>query len=141
MEDLELDISHESLMRIWQQLKVWIAEEAESARLLKELLVREKNNYLTTRLPEYLRWRDAKKPGIAWASLYRPADMDEETYKARFDAGITLIDDSKKRQTSRTMRDGGPFAPWSHLCGGSDPIPDQQQDKGETNLRQGRMKS
>ena len=35
-DDSVIDITHESLIRLWDTLQDWVAEEAESARLGKE---------------------------------------------------------------------------------------------------------
>jgi class 3 adenylate cyclase len=78
-ENSVLDISHESLTRIWQKLKDWLEEEAQSARIYRRLaetsaLYQEKQAGLW-REPELtiaLNWREENKPNQAWAGRYDP---------------------------------------------------------------------
>ena len=37
MANTVLDISHESLMRLWQRLRTWVDEEAQSAQMYRRL--------------------------------------------------------------------------------------------------------
>jgi WD40 repeat protein len=72
-----IDISHESLMRVWERLKAWASEEAESSRLYcrvsetaalhtagKAGLWRDPDLQLA------LDWRNREKPTEAWAGIY-----------------------------------------------------------------------
>jgi uncharacterized RDD family membrane protein YckC/energy-coupling factor transporter ATP-binding protein EcfA2 len=72
-----IDISHESLMRVWERLRNWAEEEANSARWyrrLAEAAAREKMG--KTRLwrdPDLqlaLDWQEEQAPTPAWANLY-----------------------------------------------------------------------
>jgi hypothetical protein len=72
-----IDISHESLMRVWERLTRWADEEALSAQRYRRLsetateYAAGKANLL--RDPELqlsLDWRAATNPNAAWASLY-----------------------------------------------------------------------
>ncbi len=76
--DTVIDISHESLMRVWKRLKGWTEEEARSAsnyrRLAEtaELNVAGRANLL--RNPELqlaLDWQAHEQPNEAWAAQYR----------------------------------------------------------------------
>jgi Lectin C-type domain/Leucine Rich repeats (2 copies) len=105
--DTVMDISHESLMRVWVRLKVWAAEEAQSAhryRRLSETAVEhaaKKADLL--RDPELrlaLDWREKTKPNAAWASLcggdFEAAmrflsDSEREAANARKLARIKLV--------------------------------------------------
>jgi hypothetical protein len=75
--DTILDISHESLIRQWQILKDWVAEEAASVEQYRELERRVRQ--WTTRgarlsdprdLDAALVWRRQERPNAAWASRY-----------------------------------------------------------------------
>jgi WD40 repeat protein len=72
-----VDISHESLMRIWQRLNVWADEEAQSARTYRRLAEvaaqHEAGEASLARDPELqfaLNWRDRNQPNESWASRY-----------------------------------------------------------------------
>ena len=72
-----IDISHESLMRVWGRLRQWTVEEAESARVYRRLretaVEHERGHANLLRDPELqvaLDWRDENMPTEAWAELY-----------------------------------------------------------------------
>ncbi|MBP5975198.1 hypothetical protein HW132_21280 [Brasilonema sp. CT11] len=92
-ENLVLDISHESLMRVWQKLKDWVEEEAQSARIYRRLaetsaLYQEKQAGLW-RDPELtiaLNWRERNKPNSAWAGRYN----------SQFELAMQFLDESAR---------------------------------------------
>lgn len=72
-----LDISHESLMRVWERLGNWVNEEAESAeiyhRICESALLYDKNMAGLWRDPDLqiaLEWREENKPNKYWANQY-----------------------------------------------------------------------
>ncbi|KPA17008.1 Sulphatase-modifying factor domain protein [Candidatus Magnetomorum sp. HK-1] len=89
--DSEIDISHESLMRVWQRLDDWVLQEAESAkRYLRlaetaELYKKEEADFLTD--PELKiaeTWQEENKPNKFWALRYHPG----------FDLSMQFLNDS-----------------------------------------------
>jgi hypothetical protein len=74
-----VDISHESLMRVWSRLRLWVDEEAESARLYRRLAdaaeMYQQGRAGLFRDPElelHLQWRRKARPNRAWAVQYDP---------------------------------------------------------------------
>jgi WD40 repeat protein len=72
-----IDISHESLMRVWERLKAWADEEARSARLYRRLsetaVLHTAGKAGLWRDPDLqlaLDWREREKPTKPWAELY-----------------------------------------------------------------------
>jgi flagellar basal body-associated protein FliL len=72
-----IDISHESLMRVWERLKTWGEEEARSARIYRRLAetagLYEKGEANLWRDPDLqvaLNWRDQEQPNDLWANRY-----------------------------------------------------------------------
>lgn len=72
-----VDISHESLIRGWQRLNVWVNEEAQSARIYRRLAeTAVLNNKGEARLwgdPDLqlaLNWREQQQPNRVWARRY-----------------------------------------------------------------------
>ncbi|MFM9944627.1 MAG: hypothetical protein ACKVQB_05285 [Bacteroidia bacterium] len=72
-----LDISHESLMRVWERLGTWVEEEAESAeiyhRVCESALLYDKNMAGLWRDPDLqiaVEWREKNEPNQYWASQY-----------------------------------------------------------------------
>ncbi|HSS50881.1 MAG TPA: hypothetical protein VLX28_18220, partial [Thermoanaerobaculia bacterium] len=74
-----LDISHESLMRIWERLCAWVDEEAQSAQVYlgvaRAAAHHEEGTAALWRDPELqvaLTWRQEKQPTESWAQRYDP---------------------------------------------------------------------
>lgn len=109
--DTVIDISHESLMRVWERLKKWAEEEARSARMYRRTaetaalhkagsagLVRDQE------LETLLGWWEKEKPGAEWASQYQ----------GEWESVIALLEESKVthyRQLAEAEFDGQ----WRHL--------------------------
>jgi hypothetical protein len=73
-----IDISHESLMRVWDQLRTWADEEAQSAqvyRRLAETAELHRSGHAGLLRPPDLQfaidWRERQQPRAAWAQRYR----------------------------------------------------------------------
>jgi WD40 repeat protein/tetratricopeptide (TPR) repeat protein len=73
-----IDISHESLMRVWTRLRQWVAEETQAAGIYRrlaesaDLFAQGKAGlYRDPELGIALAWREAKRPNAAWAERYR----------------------------------------------------------------------
>lgn len=78
--DTVIDISHESLMRIWVRLKTWLDEEAKSAEMYLKLS-EASQRYQEGRaglwnMPDLqlaLNWRQQNQPTLVWGQRYNPA--------------------------------------------------------------------
>ncbi len=75
--DTVVDISHESLMRIWKRLDGWADEEAQSAQGYRRLAetaalhaAGKASLWSTPDLDTALRWRELEKPTPEWADRY-----------------------------------------------------------------------
>ncbi len=89
-----IDISHESIMRVWIRLKEWVDEETKSAELYKRLSksaeLYQKGNtglWINPELQLALQWQKQNKPNTIWALRYDPA----------FDRAINFLEYSKKQ--------------------------------------------
>ena len=76
-EAMVIDISHESLMRVWQRLDTWGDEEARSARTYRRLAdaaaLHAEGQASLWRDPDLqlaLNWRDDSQPNETWAPRY-----------------------------------------------------------------------
>ncbi len=88
-----IDISHESLMRVWTRLQGWVREEAVSAsiyrRLAESARLRAEGRFDLLRDPELqlaMNWRAENEPTAAWA----------DRYAAGFDQAIALLESSAR---------------------------------------------
>lgn len=75
-----IDISHESLMRIWIRLKRWLDEESKAAEMylkLSEAAERyQEGRAGLWQMPDLqlaLNWREETKPTLVWGQRYNPA--------------------------------------------------------------------
>ncbi|MDH5608496.1 MAG: hypothetical protein OEY56_03370 [Cyclobacteriaceae bacterium] len=75
-----IDISHESLMRIWDRLKVWLDEESRSAEMymkISEAATKfQEGKASLWKMPDLqlaLNWRNENKPTLVWGSRYNQA--------------------------------------------------------------------
>jgi WD40 repeat protein/energy-coupling factor transporter ATP-binding protein EcfA2 len=72
-----IDISHESLMRIWQRLRHWVDDEAQSAGIYRRLVetahlhaAGKAGPYHDPDLPIAQAWHEESQPNADWAELY-----------------------------------------------------------------------
>jgi WD40 repeat protein len=74
-----IDISHESLMRVWTRLRGWVDEEARSADIYRRVAetagLYERGQAGLWRDPDLsiaLSWREENRPNATWARRYAP---------------------------------------------------------------------
>ena len=86
-----VDISHESLMRVWSRLEGWVEQEAQSARIYRRLAEtaglygqQRAGLYHDPDLQIALSWRETAGPTAAWA----------ERYAAGFQEAMSFLDES-----------------------------------------------
>ena len=112
-DDSIIDLSHESLMRLWNRLKEWVDDEAASVqmylRLSEASAMYQQGKTTLWRPPDLqlaINWRDQQKPTLTWAERYDPAferamvylRTSEKEYQAEEDNKIRL----QKKQMKRT---------------------------------------
>jgi energy-coupling factor transporter ATP-binding protein EcfA2 len=92
--DTVIDISHESLMRIWDKLKAWVEEETSSVQMYLRLAEASSQYQLGKtglwRPPDLhlaLNWKKTQKPTLTWAKRYNPA----------FEKVMVFLDASEKK--------------------------------------------
>ena len=107
--DPVVDISHESLMRVWTRLRTWVAEEAQSASTYRRLaesaaLWREERAGLFRHpdLDVAQSWREKAQPNPSWASLYAPG---YEHAIAFLDASQLAADDEEREREVARARE------------------------------------
>lgn len=91
--DTVIDISHESLMRIWTRLKSWLDEESRSAEMYLKLAESAERFQLGRaglwKMPDLqlaLNWQEENKPTLVWGQRYDPA----------FERTMVFLETSKK---------------------------------------------
>ncbi len=107
--DSVIDISHESLMRVWDRLIGWVEEEMESAqfylRLTRAAALHEEGSAGLWRDPELefaLQWKEKNQPTEAWGRRYDPSfernmRFLEESRQAR-DRELAAEDRARRRK-------------------------------------------
>ncbi len=118
--DTMLDIGHESLIRQWTQLNVWVSQEAQSAtayqRLVREALgwkAGESGLWQGLNLERILKWWEDNKPSAPWARRYtlppegvRSESALTEQAEQEFALAREFIAQSKKKQEEEIERQG-----------------------------------
>ncbi len=94
-----IDISHESLMRVWDKLRTWVDDEAQSARIYQRLAdtaqlhqIGKAGLYREPELSIAQAWLTANQPNASWAGQY----------KGNFDAAMAYLQasiDSAEQET------------------------------------------
>ena len=99
--DTVIDISHESLMRVWDRLKRWSENEAQSARHYRRIAqtaaLEAAQHASLWRDPELqlaLDWREQARPNAAWTARYAPG----------FDAAMDFLDRSRAERDAELAR-------------------------------------
>lgn len=94
-----IDISHESLLRVWMRLSEWAEEEAQSAQIYRRLaetaMLYERGEASLLRDPELqvaVNWRDRTQPNETWAARYHPG----------FAAAMAFLRTSSETSTTRS---------------------------------------
>ncbi len=79
-EDSVIDLSHESLMRIWDRLNNWVDEEATAVGMYRRLSDSASNYQIGKsglwRPPDLqlaINWRNKNKPNLSWGERHDPA--------------------------------------------------------------------
>lgn len=112
-EDSIVEISHESLMRIWQRLKNWVDEEADSAQMYKRLSdaaemyqIGKTGLWRPPDLQLALNWQRNQKPTRTWAKRYNPyferAMVFLETSQTAYESEQKSKELLQKRMLQRT---------------------------------------
>lgn len=111
--DSLIDISHESLIRGWHKLNVWVDEEAQSISVYRRLadtaLLHEKHKtglLSDTEVRWALEWREQNKPNPAWAARHHRADFERtmaflEKSREERDHAIAEKERQRKREIQR----------------------------------------
>lgn len=98
--DTVIDISHESLMRVWKRLRVWSDEESRCVANLRRLAQTaalfadgKSGRLRDPELQMALNWRDSQKPNASWAAQYGEP----------LDAVMKFLDASKATRTAKRV--------------------------------------
>ncbi len=88
-----VDISHESLMRVWQRLRQWVDEESQSARVYRRLAEtallfadNRAGHYRDPDLSIASAWREQNAPNSHWA----------DRYFVGFEKAVAFLEESQK---------------------------------------------
>lgn len=115
--DSIIDLSHESLMRIWNKLKVWVDEEWNAVQMYMRLSEASEmyqiGNTGLWRPPDLqlaLNWREKQKPTLAWAQRYNPAFERAIVYLETSHKEFKAEEENKAKLQKRQLRRSKIFA-------------------------------
>jgi WD40 repeat protein len=100
-----IDISHESLMRVWQRLRTWADEEAQSAQTYRRLAETSALHneglaglWQDPDLQVALDWRAKEQPNSTWARRYHAGFTQAMSF---LDASVAHRDEEVREQKAR----------------------------------------
>lgn len=112
-----VDISHESLMRIWDKLIIWVSEEYEAVQMYKRLAdsaekyqLGETGLWRPPDLQLAINWREKQKPTLTWAKRHNPAFERTMVYLETSYREYQLEEENKIKQQKRALRRTRMFA-------------------------------
>lgn len=106
-----IDLSHESLMRLWDRLTEWVEDEAASVQMYQRLseasAMYQQGKTSLWRPPDLqlaINWRDQHKPTLEWAQRYDPAFERAMVYLRTSEREYTNEEENKIRLQKRQLR-------------------------------------
>jgi energy-coupling factor transporter ATP-binding protein EcfA2 len=109
-DDSVIDLSHESLMRLWDRLREWVDDEAASVqmylRLSEASAMYQQGKTSLLRPPDLqlaINWRDKQKPTLTWAKKHNPAFERAMVYLRTSEKEHIDEEESKIRLQKRKM--------------------------------------
>lgn len=109
--DTVIDVSHESLMRVWDRLSEWVDEEAASVqmylRLSEAAALFQEGKTTLWRPPDLqlaLNWRDENMPTLTWAERFNPAFERAMVYLRTSEKEYIAEEENKIKAQKRQLR-------------------------------------
>lgn len=106
-----IDLSHESLIRLWDRLKKWVDDESASVQMylhLSELSAAyQQGKTGLLRQPDLqlaINWREENKPTLWWAQKYNPAFERAMVYLRTSEKAFTEAEEQKLKQHRWRLR-------------------------------------
>lgn len=110
-DDSIIDLSHESLMRLWDRLREWVDDEAASVqmylRLSEASAMYQQGKTSLWRPPDLqlaINWRDSHKPTLTWAARYNPAFERAMVYLRTSEKEYLEEEENKIRLQKRQLK-------------------------------------
>ena len=115
--DSVIDLSHESLMRIWNRLKIWVDEEAQAvqmySRLAESAAMYQQGKTNLWRPPDLhlaLSWKIKQNPNLEWARRYNTAYERTMVFLQTSEKEYLEEEENKVKQQKRALRRTRVFA-------------------------------
>ncbi|MCG8409894.1 MAG: hypothetical protein MI739_01250 [Bacteroidales bacterium] len=116
-EESIVDLSHESLMRIWNKLRIWVDEEWNAVQMYLRLSEASEMYQLGKtglwRPPDLqlaINWREKQNPTLAWATQYNPAFERAIVYLKTSEKEFKAEEENKIKIQKRQLRRSKIFA-------------------------------
>lgn len=110
-DDSIIDLSHESLIKLWDRLAKWVDEEADSVKIYQRLsdlsAMYQQGKAGLMKQPELqmaINWREINKPTPGWAQRYDPAFERAMVYLRTSEKEYIDSEERKERQQRRRLR-------------------------------------
>jgi len=110
-DDSVIDVSHESLMRLWDRLSHWVDDEASSVqmylRLSEASAMYQQGRTTLWRPPDLqlaINWREQHKPTLQWAERFDPAFERAMVYLRTSEKEYNAEEENKIRLQKRQIK-------------------------------------
>ena len=110
-DDTIIDLSHESLIHLWDLLRKWVDEEAASVEMYLNLseasAMYQQGKAGLLKQPELqlaINWRELNKPSLWWAQKYNPAFERAMVYLRTSEKEFQESEERKSRQNKWRLR-------------------------------------
>ena len=120
-EESIIDLSHESLIRLWDRLKRWVDEEAASVQMYLHLseasALYQQGKAGLMKQPDLqlaINWREQNKPTLWWAQKYNPAYERAMVYLRTSEKEYLEAEEQKQRTAQVEVKKDKDnlFHPW-----------------------------
>lgn len=106
-----IDISHESIMRIWNRLKNWVNDEADAVTMYKRLAeaadMYQQGKTSLWRPPDLqlaMNWKEKHNPTLIWGQRYHPAYERTMSFLDHSEEEYEIEQKAKELQQKRRLR-------------------------------------
>jgi hypothetical protein len=110
-QDSIIDVSHESLMRVWDRLAEWVDKEASSVqmylRLSEASAMFQQGKTTLWRPPDLqlaINWRNENRPTLTWAERFNPAFERAMVYLRTSEKEYIAEEENKIKSQKRQLR-------------------------------------
>ncbi len=109
--DSIVDLSHESLIRLWPRLRIWVDEESSSVHMYKRLAeasrlyqMGKSELWTTPDIQQAIQWRDKYDPSFEWAQRFNTAFERTMQFLNLSQEAYNLEEEERQEEPQKKLR-------------------------------------